>query len=317
MSVDPFKLAVWAKGQNRRAALFKLSLVARLEGGDQLSPVGEWPAPIPEANIEATIAEWQEQATADASAFPGRTCTYIVEAFGTSGALLAGRRFNARGIEISSVGGPTEGPSAHGLTAQLMRHLEFQAKLAAESKLSVLSDAEGLIRIMRDQLKDAHAEIATYRGRERETVELFAQLKSGENQYKLASQKQELEAKESTEGRQRFWSIATPVLLAKLGAAASPPALPAQGASSPASPASSGDPSSPSIADAAAVVDPVALDLMGAFATAQVPIEAVFSGAPPELQTALNGFFAKYGPALRARAAVQSPATSPVTEPKE
>jgi hypothetical protein len=290
---------------------------ARLEGGDQLSPVGEWPAPIHEGNIEATIAEWQEQATADASAFPGRTCTYIVEAFGASGALLAGRRFNARGSEISSVGGPTEGPSAHGLTAQLMRHLEFQAKLAAESKLSVLSDAERLIGLLTEQLKARDAEIAIYRGRERETVELFANLKSGENQYRLASAKQELEAKESAEGRQRFWSIATPVLLSKLGAAASLPALPAQGgASSPAAPASPGDTSSPSIADAAAVVDPVALDLMGAFATAQVPIEAVFSGAPPELQTALNGFFAKYGPALRARAAVQSPVTPP-PNPKE
>jgi hypothetical protein len=142
---------------------------------------------------------------------------------------------------------------------------------------------------------DARTENAALRGRERETIELYARLQAGTQQYEL--QKLELEAgtKSSADAKAKLWGIVTPVLMSKLGAAPPAPGAP--------SPASMGD---------AAPLDPVARDLVMQLVQHQIPLDGFFATAPPETQAAFAIFLKRYlphAPAPSAPAAV--PATAP------
>lgn len=326
MSADPFKLEVWVRSQCARGAdAFALALVARLDQGDQLSPVDDWPAPAP-TEAEAFVALVQEQATADAAAFPGRVCNYLLTAQ-KAGRPTNSRRFTARGQEGATFGGMSEPPTSHGVTAMLMRHLEAERRLSIESKISALDDMKRVLDVSIEMLKTSQTDAAALRARELETVNLYARLQAGSQGFELEKAKLTAEQASSAEARQRFWGIATPVLLAKLGAAPllppGPPgpsdAPPSMGDASPA-PAGHASPGTPSD------IDPTALDLFGALAQAQVPLDALVSTCPPEVQRAVHSYVQKYGPALRARLQSQpqpqpepnqeqAPCTSPPASP--
>lgn len=288
MSADPFKLGTWTRSQ-ARAAVFRLALVSKLEGGDELSPIAEWPTPADEVARADFVESVLEQATADAGAFPGRVCTYVVVALDAAERIFASRRFTVRGEDRGAItGSPSESPSAHGLLAQMMRHNEAMAALNVQAKIGLMTDARELVQLQADVMKDLRADIATLRAREELVARLQVQLQGDAAGHELKKLELETGAKASAEGKARFWNIAQPLILKQLGAPS--PTLP---------------PSAPP----GEVHDPLVANMVREIVMNQVDLGPLLKDSPPAVQQAVAAAISKYVPAIPPGSQPPTPAT--------